>query len=58
MGLDEVRPELHLLDRRSSSATSRRSCCTRCSAPGFIAHFLSYIYLWFLPLVPLASPRG
>ena len=39
---------------RCSSATTRRRCCTTVLGTGFAAHVLSYVYLWFLPLVPLA----
>ena len=30
------------------------SCCTACSAPRFSAHVLSYVYLIFLPMVPVS----
>ena len=33
---------------------ARRWCCTACSATGCRAEVLSTVYLWFLPLVPLA----
>ena len=36
------------------SATTRPSCCTTCSAPTISAHFLSWVYLFFLPMVPIS----
>ena len=33
---------------------ARRGAARRCSAPASRPHVLSYVYLWFLPLVPLA----
>ena len=47
--------ELHLLDRALLFGHDPGgAACTTCSAPASSAYFLSYIYLWFLPLVPLA----
>ena len=54
MGSDKYDRELHLVDRRSSSATSPAVVLHDLLGTGVSAHLLSTIYLWFLPLVPLA----
>ena len=40
--------------RRCSSATTPARCCTSLLGTGVSAEVLSTVYLWFLPLVPLA----
>ena len=46
--------ELHLLDRALLLGHDPAVMLHSLLGSGFSAHFLSYIYLWFLPLVPLA----
>ena len=46
--------ELHLLDRALLLGNDPAVLLHSLLGSGFSAHFLSYIYLWFLPLVPLA----
>jgi membrane-associated phospholipid phosphatase len=46
--------ELHLLDRALFFGNDPSTALHTLLGTGFSAHILSYIYLWFLPLVPLA----
>ena len=46
--------ELHLLDRALFFGNDPSTLLHNLLGTGFSAHLLSYIYLWFLPLVPLA----
>jgi hypothetical protein len=46
--------ELHLLDRALLFGHDPGVLMHDVLGTGFMAYFLSYVYLWFLPLVPLA----
>jgi len=46
--------ELHLLDRVLFFGHEPAAVVQGLLGENFSAHFLSYVYLWFLPLVPLA----
>ncbi len=46
--------ELHLVDRVLMFGNDPSDILHAVLGTGFVAFFLSYIYLWFLPLVPLA----
>ena len=46
--------ELHLVDLALFLGNEPGVVLHNVLGTGFAAHFLSYIYLWFLPLVPLA----
>jgi hypothetical protein len=46
--------ELHLIDRALFFGHEPASVLHDILGTGFMAYFLSYVYLWFLPLVPLA----
>jgi hypothetical protein len=46
--------ELHLIDLALFLGNEPGVVLHNLLGTGFAAHFLSYIYLWFLPLVPLA----
>ena len=54
LGRDSTTASCTCSTGRCSSGTSPRRCCTRSSATAVSRALLSTIYLWFLPLVPLA----
>jgi PAP2 superfamily protein len=54
MGETKYDRELHLVDRALLFGHDPAILLHNLLGTGFSAHFLSYIYLWFLPLVPLA----
>lgn len=54
MGEDKYDRELHLIDRALFFGHEPATVLHSIFGTGFSAHFLSTIYLWFLPLVPLA----
>ena len=54
MGEDKYDRELHLVDRALMFGHEPATILHTIFGAGFSAHILSTIYLWFLPLVPLA----
>ncbi|WP_235529453.1 phosphatase PAP2 family protein [Nocardioides sp. Soil774] len=54
MGEDKYDRELHLIDRALMFGHEPATILHTIFGTGVSAHFLSTIYLWFLPLVPLA----
>ena len=54
MGEDKYDRELHLIDRALMFGHEPATILHAIFGTGISAHFLSTIYLWFLPLVPLA----
>ena len=54
MGEDKYDRELHLVDRALMFGHEPATILHAIFGTGISAHFLSTIYLWFLPLVPLA----
>ena len=54
MGEDKYDRELHLIDRALMFGHEPANVLHAIFGSGISAHFLSTIYLWFLPLVPLA----
>ena len=54
MGEDKYDRELHLIDRALMFGHEPATILHTIFGTGFSAHILSTIYLWFLPLVPLA----
>jgi hypothetical protein len=54
MGEDKYDRELHLIDRALMFGHEPATVLHNALGTGISAHFLSTIYLWFLPLVPLA----
>jgi hypothetical protein len=54
MGEDKYDRELHLVDRALMFGHEPATILHTIFGTGFSAHILSTIYLWFLPLVPLA----
>jgi hypothetical protein len=54
MGEDKYDRELHLIDRALMFGHEPATILHTIFGTGISAHFLSTIYLWFLPLVPLA----
>jgi hypothetical protein len=54
MGEDKYDRELHLIDRALLFGHEPATALHAIFGTGISAHFLSTIYLWFLPLVPLA----
>ena len=54
MGEDKYDRELHLIDRALLFGHEPATLLHTIFGAGFSAHILSTIYLWFLPLVPLA----
>ncbi|HEX8780911.1 MAG TPA: phosphatase PAP2 family protein, partial [Nocardioides sp.] len=54
MGEDKYDRELHLIDRALMFGHEPATILHTVFGTGFSAHILSTIYLWFLPLVPLA----
>ncbi len=54
MGEDKYDRELHLVDRALLFGHEPATALHTMLGTGASAHFLSVIYLWFLPLVPLA----
>jgi hypothetical protein len=54
MGEDKYDRELHLIDRALMFGHEPATILHTLFGTGISAHFLSTIYLWFLPLVPLA----
>ena len=54
MGETKYDRELHLIDRALFLGHEPGNVLHAVFGTGFSAHFLSAIYLWFLPLVPLA----
>jgi hypothetical protein len=54
MGEDKYDRELHLIDRALMFGHEPATILHTIFGTGILAHFLSTIYLWFLPLVPLA----
>lgn len=54
MGEDKYDRELHLIDRAMLFGHEPATLLHTVFGTGVSAHFLSTIYLWFLPLVPLA----
>ncbi len=54
MGEDKYDRELHLIDRALMFGHEPATVLHTLLGTGVSAHFLSTIYLWFLPLVPLA----
>ena len=54
MGEDKYDRELHLIDRALLFGHEPATVLHAMFGTGISAHFLSTIYLWFLPLVPLA----
>ena len=58
MGDTKYDRELHLVDRALMFGHEPAPLLHTLLGTGFTAHVLSYVYLWFLPLVPLASPPG
>ena len=54
MGEDKYDRELHLVDRALMFGHEPATILHTIFGTGVSAHFLSTIYLWFLPLVPLA----
>ena len=54
MGEDKYDRELHLVDRALMFGHEPATILHTIFGAGISAHFLSTIYLWFLPLVPLA----
>ena len=54
MGEDKYDRELHLIDRALMFGHEPATVLHTVFGTGISAHFLSTIYLWFLPLVPLA----
>jgi len=54
MGEDKYDRELHLIDRALLFGHEPATALHAILGSGVSAHFLSTIYLWFLPLVPLA----
>ena len=54
MGEDKYDRELHLIDRALMFGHEPATILHTMFGTGFSAHVLSTIYLWFLPLVPLA----
>jgi hypothetical protein len=54
MGEDKYDRELHLIDRALMFGHEPATILHTIFGTGFSAHVLSTIYLWFLPLVPLA----
>ncbi len=54
MGEDKYDRELHLVDRALMFGHEPATILHTLLGTGISAHFLSTIYLWFLPLVPLA----
>ena len=54
MGEDKYDRELHLIDRALMFGHEPATVLHTIFGTGISAHFLSMIYLWFLPLVPLA----
>ncbi len=54
MGEDKYDRELHLVDRALMFGHEPATILHTIFGTGISAHFLSTIYLWFLPLVPLA----
>jgi len=54
MGEDKYDRELHLVDRALMFGHEPATILHTVLGTGISAHFLSTIYLWFLPLVPLA----
>ncbi len=54
MGEDKYDRELHLIDRALLFGHEPATLMHSIFGTGISAHFLSTVYLWFLPLVPLA----
>ena len=54
MGEDKYDRELHLIDRALLFGHEPATALHAIFGTGISSHFLSTIYLWFLPLVPLA----
>ncbi|WP_242497234.1 phosphatase PAP2 family protein [Nocardioides oleivorans] len=54
MGEDKYDRELHLIDRALMFGHEPATILHTIFGTGILSHFLSTIYLWFLPLVPLA----
>jgi hypothetical protein len=54
MGETKYDRELHLMDRALMFGHDPALLLHDLLGTGFMAYFLSFIYLWFLPLVPLA----
>jgi hypothetical protein len=53
VGLDKYDRQLHLLDRALFFDNEPAVVLHQLLGSGIVAHFLSTIYLWFLPMVPL-----
>ncbi|MCW2768551.1 MAG: hypothetical protein JWO11_4510 [Nocardioides sp.] len=54
MGETKYDRELHLIDRALMFGHEPALLLHDVLGTGFMAYFLSYVYLWFLPLVPIA----